>query len=174
MGESSMKVSLILVVVAFALLLSSSAVAQQTSITGTVTDVQGSVIPGAIVHLNAVGGGASLTSKSNADGIYVFPSVDATDYIVAAEFPSFATVKKEVSLLVGQVATVDFNLPLETATSTVEVTGEAATVSTTTSEVAGNIDPTQMKEVPLNGRNWLELSLLIPGVVKNDVDGNDP
>jgi len=169
-----MKVSLILAALVTALLWSPLALAQQTSITGTVTDAQGSVLPNATIHLNELGGGASLTSKSNAAGIYVFPSVEAADYVVLAEFTGFATVKKQVSPLVGQVVTVDFSLPVAATASTVEVTGEAIAISTTTSEVAGNIDPIQMKEVPLDGRNWLELALLIPGVVKNDVDGLDP
>jgi len=169
-----MKVSLILAALALVLFIPSCARAQQTSITGTVTDSQGGTLPNATVHLNAMGGGVSLTSKSNADGIYIFPSVEATDYIVEAEFTGFATVKKQLRILVGQVVTADFSLPIASATSSVEVTTEMATISTTTSEVAGNIDPIQMKEVPLNGRNWLELALLIPGVVKNDVDGLSP
>jgi len=169
-----MKVRLVLAVLAIMLFVSPALRAQQTSITGKVSDAQGGTLPGAVVHLNAVGGGVSLTSKSNADGIYIFPSVEAADYILETQFTGFATVKKQITILVGQVVTADFNLPIASATSSVEVTTEAASISTTTSEVAGNIDPIQMKEVPLNGRNWLELALLIPGVVKNDVDGLSP
>lgn len=170
-----MKVRLLfLMVVAMLFLPVSLAHAQQTSITGTVADAQGGVMPGAVVRLRPIGGGASLTSSSNQAGIYIFPSVPAMDYIVEAEFQGFATIKRQVTVLVGQVATVDFSMSLASAATTVEVTGEALAISTTTSEVAGNIDPIQMKEVPLNGRNWLELALLIPGVVKNDVDGLDP
>ena len=145
-----MKVRLVLAALATVLFFGTAARAQQTSITGRVTDAQGGTLPGAVVHLSAVGGGVSLTSKSNADGIYVFPSVEAADYILETDFTGFATTKKQVTVLVGQVVTADFALPIASATSSVEVTTEAASISTTTSEVAGNIDPIQMKEVPLN------------------------
>lgn len=169
-----MKFKLLLALLLPVFLFPVASVAQQTSITGTISDPQGGVLPNAVVRLSALGGGTSLVSKSNADGIYVFPSVEAADYILSAEFAGFATTKKQVSPLVGQVVTADLTLLPASAAANIEVTAEEVAISTTTSEVAGNIDPVQMKEVPLNGRNWLELSLLIPGVVKNDVDGLDP
>jgi len=148
--------------------------AQQTGLNGVVADTQGAVIVAATVHLQAAGGGVSLTTVSNASGHYSFPSIQAGDYIVSAEVPNFAKQEKRVSVLVGNIIPVDFSLSIASANSQVDVTTDPQMVSTTTSEIAGNIDPVQMKEVPLNGRNWLELSLLIPGIVKNDVAGNNP
>ena len=147
---------------------------QQTGLNGVVMDHQGGVLPGASIHLEVAGGGQSLTTVTNAQGHYSFPSILAGDYVVRAESQGFAIQEKRVSVLVGNIIPVDFSLPVASATSSVEVSTDPQLVSTTTSEIAGNIDPVQMEQVPLNGRNWLELSLLIPGIVKNDVAGNNP
>lgn len=163
----------LLLVVSF-FLSSSSVFAQQTGINGTIIDTQGAAIGGAAIHLNTVGGGLSLNTTSGADGRYSFPSIQAGEYIVRAEMPGFAKQEKRVSVLVGNVIPVDFALGIASTTSSVDVSTNAQQISTTTSEIAGNIDPVQMKEVPLNGRNWMELALLIPGITKNDVSGNNP
>ena len=149
-------------------------IAQQTGINGTVTDVQGAAIGGAVVRLNTVGGGLALNTTSNNDGRYSFPSIQAGEYIVYAEMSGFSKQEKRVSLLVGNVIPVDFSLGIASTASSVDVSTATQQISTTTSEIAGNIDPVQMKEVPLNGRNWMELALLIPGITKNDVSGNNP
>ncbi len=150
-----------------------SAFAQQTGINGVVTDVQGASVTGAKVHLQLAGGG-SFDTVTNARGSYTFPSIAAGDYVIRTQMDGFATLEKRISLLVGNLLPVDFTLTLASANTTVDVVTDPQQISTSTSEIAGNIDPVQMKEVPLNGRNWLELSLLIPGIVKNDVSGNNP
>lgn len=148
--------------------------AQQTGINGVVSDRQGAVIAQAAIHLRASGGGVALDTVSDASGHFNFPRIQAGDYVVRAEYSGFAPQEKHVGVLVGNIIPVDFSLGLADATSSVDVISDSQQISTTTSEIGGNIDPIQMKEVPLNGRNWLELSLLIPGIVKNDVSGNNP
>jgi hypothetical protein len=155
-------------------LFTKSMFAQQTSLAGMVMDTQGASIPNANVHLEEVGGGASFNTVSDAKGTYTFPSLRAADYKIRVEVPGFAITQRQVTILIGQSLSVDFSLPLATSMSTIEVTAGTSAISTTTSEVAGNVDPVQMKEVPLNGRNWLELALLLPGIAKNDVDSNSP
>jgi len=147
--------------------------AQQTSITGALTDQSGGTVPDAKVTVMQKGGtgNAMLTNKQ---GVFLFPSLQAGEYVVRAEAPGFAIVEKTVTLLVGQSAVVDMQLRPASVSATVEVREEAESVATTSSAVAGNIDPKQMKDVPVNGRNWMTLALMVPGITKNDVDNNSP
>lgn len=149
------------------------ALAQQTAIQGTVSDASGAILPDAIVKITPVNGGAPLSTISNGAGIYVFPSVPAAEYRVRAESPGFASAERSLQLLVGQSVTVDFSLKPASAASSVNVVEGVDTVETTSSQVGGNVDPNRMKNVPLNGRNWMELSLLVPGVTVNAI-GNTP
>src|SRR5207249_11939786 len=87
-----------------------------------------------------------------------------------AELTGFSTVVLErVELLVGQHATIPFTLKLAQVNETVTVAGESPLVDTTSSQIAGNVDRRQMEELPLQGRNWMELSKLVKGVTANDI-----
>jgi hypothetical protein len=76
---------------------------------------------------------------------------------------------KDIELLVGQNATIPFTLKLASVTETLTVIGETPLVDTTSAQVAGNVDRRQMEQLPLQGRNWMELSKLVKGVTANDV-----
>ena len=86
-----------------------------------------------------------------------------------AELTGFSTVViPQVELLVGQNATVPFVMKLADLNETLTVTGEAPLVDVASSQVAGNVDRRQMEAVPLQGRNWMELSMLVKGITTND------
>lgn len=146
---------------------------QQTSIQGTVTDESGAVIPQAIARLVPAGGGAAASTLTNASGLYVFPSIAAAEYKLRIEVPGFTPAERTITILVGQSASVDVQLKPANAVTTVDVMAETNLVESNTSQVGGNIDPSRMRDVPLNGRNWMELSLLVPGVTVNSI-GNTP
>ena len=74
---------------------------------------------------------------------------------ITIELPGFTTVTRTIDLLVNQQAVVNLQLSPSTVQETVTVTGEAPLIDTTTSQVGGNIDPRQMQDLPINGRNWL-------------------
>ena len=148
--------------------------AQQTSIIGTVTDQTGAVMVDARVRATPSGGGAGAATLTNARGAYQLPSLSAADYVVRIESPGFGTVEKTVTLLVGQTVEVNVQLRPAAVSSSVDVTLDVSPIETASSQVAGNIDAKQMQDVPLNGRNWMQLALLVPGITKNDVDGNSP
>jgi hypothetical protein len=150
-----------------------SAFAQQTAIQGTVQDATGAVVPQAIVRLTPVAGGASNTTLSNETGRYVFPLIPASSYKVRVEVPGFAPAEGTLNVLLGQSATLDFELRPATNATAVNVVAESGVVETTSSQVGGYVDPERMKNVPLNGRNWMELSLTVPGVTVNSI-GNTP
>src|SRR5262247_3911262 len=93
------------------------------------------------------------------------------NYRINAELTGFATVNRTTQMLVGQTGVVSFQMAPSTVQETVTVTGEAPLVNTATSGVGANIDPRQMSELPLNGRNWMDLSLLAPGARRNEANG---
>lgn len=146
---------------------------QETGFTGVVTDQQGGVIPGAKVEVKRTNGG-TFVATTDSHGVYVVPGVPAADYMVSATAPGFGAAVKSVLLLVGQLATVDLVLPVANAASTVVVEASSAlAIDTTGSAVAGNVTPRQVEDVPIDGRNYVELSALVPGIKANSF-GNTP
>src|SRR5262249_32231867 len=80
-----------------------------------------------------------------------------------------SVIVPQVELLVGQNATVPFVLKLASVSETLTIVAEAPLVDTSSSQVAGNVDRRQMEQLPLQGRNWMELSKLVKGVTANDI-----
>ena len=97
------------------------------------------------------------------------PAVRAGKYVLRFEIPGFVPAERTLTVLVGQVATVDVALQLASASTTVAVEAAAAAVDTSTSTVAGDVSPTEVSRVPLNGRNYLQLAMMVPGITSNDV-----
>jgi len=148
----------------------SSASAQDASIAGTVTDETKAVLPGATITVTNIETGAQTTAVSDERGQYRLVNVRPGKYRVQAELQGFANVLvPEVELLVGQNATVPFVMKLAQVTETVTITGESPLVDISSSQVAGNVDRRQMEQLPLQGRNWMELSKLVKGITANDV-----
>jgi hypothetical protein len=144
--------------------------AQEASIAGTVTDETKSVLPGATITATDLASGAQFTATANEKGEYRLPTVPPGTYKLQAELSGFSTVVlARVELLVGQHATIPFTLKLAQVSETVTVTGESPLVDIASSQVAGNVDRRQMEELPLQGRNWMELSKLVKGITANDV-----
>jgi len=143
---------------------------QQASVLGTVLDESKAVLPGVTVTATEGSSGRVYTGVTDERGEFRLPNVDPGRYKVQAELPGFATVTvPQIELLVGQNANVPFVLKVATLQETVTVTSEAALVDISSSRVAGNINRRQMAELPLQGRNWQELSLLIKGITANNV-----
>jgi carboxypeptidase family protein/TonB-dependent receptor-like protein len=98
-------------------------------------------------------------------------SVRIGNYRITAELAGFTTVNRSLQILVGQTTVVSFQMAPSIVQESVTVTAEAPLVDTATSTVGSNIDPRQMSELPLNGRNWMDLSLLAPGARRNETVG---
>ena len=143
---------------------------QQATILGTVVDESRAVVPGVTVTATEISSGRQHVAVTDVHGEYRLPNVDPGTYKVQAEITGFATVVvPAVELLVGQNASIPFVLKVATLEESLTVTGESPLVDTTSSQVAGNIDRRQMAELPLQGRNWQELSLLVKGITANNV-----
>jgi hypothetical protein len=145
--------------------------AQEAALTGTVTDSTGGVLPGVVVRATNQDTGNSFEAVSDATGVFRIAARIGI-YRVTAELSGFATVNKTgVQLLVGQTVTVPLQMAPATLSESVTVTGESPLIDTTSSTLGANIDPKQMQELPLNGRNWMDLALLAPGSRQNSSEG---
>jgi len=146
------------------------AFAQEVSVVGTVADESKSVLPGVTLTATHVASGRTYTYVTNERGEYRLLNLPAGQYTVQAELSGFSTVVlRDVELLVGQNATIPLTMKLAQVSETLTVLGESPLVDTTSSQVAGNVDRRQMEQLPLQGRNWMELSKLVKGVTANDV-----
>lgn len=147
-------------------LVSGAAIAQTFGeITGQVRDQSGSAIAGANITVLNTATNASRTSVSNDAGIYSFPSLVPGVYTVRAERAGFkiATANK-VELQVQQVARLDFDLQVGQVTETVEVVATAALLTSENATVGTVIENKRIVDLPLNGRNYLQLVALAPNV----------
>src|ERR1700682_2200756 len=130
-------------------------------ILGTIRDSQGAVIPNAPVSAKNVETGAERTTASDASGGFNIVSFPAGSYEGTVSAPGFQQeVRSGIALTVGASLRVDFTLNIGVAQQKVVVTGEAPQVDTTTSTMAGLVADTTIRELPLNGRDWLQLGAL--------------
>jgi hypothetical protein len=137
--------------------------AQEATLTGTVTDATGAVLPGVTVTAVNEATGNRFTGVTDERGVYRIPARVGV-YQITTELQGFTTVNRPgIQLLVGQTVTVDAQMAPSTVQETVTVTAEAPLLNVTTSSIGGNVDPRQVQELPVNGRNWMALALLAPG-----------
>src|SRR5215469_3400757 len=155
-------------------ILSATAWSQSTaSLSGTVTDPTGAVVPGAKVTVHSLGTGAVREFVTDAAGIYVVPSLQPGDYKVQATATGFGTFTVEkVNLDVDQKATVNMQLAVSSAGVTVQVSAAAMQIESETVTVGQVIDKSTVQNLPLNGRHFLDLTTLTPGGVVADTAGN--
>src|ERR1051326_5024874 len=135
-----------------------------STLRGTVTDSSGSVVPSATVAVKQVGTGFSRSVTTDAGGTYLIPALHPAVYVVTAEAKGFrVSTRKGITLLAD--ASVALNIQMEVGDAAQSVTVEAAAtqVDTVTGTQSQVINQTQMVELPLNGRNAAELSLLVAG-----------
>lgn len=141
--------------------------AQQTTgnISGRVLDPQGSALPGATVIARNPQTGFTRTVASDGEGIYRLSALPVGTYDLTVELPSFATVdRRGIIVNVGQTVELNFDLKLAQLSETLTVTGETPLVATTSSSVGGVVDVQNIESLPLNGRQFANLALTIPGV----------
>ena len=135
------------------------------SVLGSITDSSGAALPGADVQMRNTGTGISRSVTSDAQGRYRVQDLDVGTYDVQATKMGFSTVlQKGVTLTVGSQTVVDFSLPVGQSQQTVTVDAQVSQVETTSATVANLVDQKQIRELPLNGRNFEQLVLLAPGV----------
>ncbi|MGC2659252.1 MAG: carboxypeptidase-like regulatory domain-containing protein, partial [Bryobacteraceae bacterium] len=148
--------------------LAGGALAQTTSglITGTVTDSSGAVIPGARVELTNQATGVQRQATTDGSGYYSVPELQPGVYDVAVSKQGFAIEKMtNVHLEVNQSEALNFKMSVSASTQTVSVNADVTQINTTSATQAEVVGNTAIVELPLNGRQFNQLTLLTPGAV---------
>src|SRR5579872_2464581 len=147
--------------------------AATATITGTITDATGAAVPDAGVSAKNNGTGITRTTTSDNQGRYSLADLAIGDYDVQASKMGFRTlVKKNITLTVGSAPVADFQLPVGSAAETVNVEANVTQVETESATVSSLVGERQMRELPLNGRNFEQLILLAPGAVSYPAGGS--
>lgn len=134
-------------------------------IVGTVTDPSGSIVPGAKVTVTDQGTSHSRTTSTDAQGHYEFPFLPVATYAISVQAQGFQTSGvQSFPLNVDQVARVDVKLALGQTSENVKVEASAILMQTENASVGTVIDSTKVVDLPLNGRSFVQLALLTPGV----------
>lgn len=134
------------------------------SLNGRVTDQKSAVLVGAQVTVVSLAQGVTRTTTTNASGLFDIPDLPVGAYDVKIEDAGFAPrVVKSTAITAGHDSTVNAVLEVATAGTTVEVNATAASVDLTQSMLQGEITSKTIENIPLNGRNFLELAYLVPG-----------
>jgi hypothetical protein len=165
-----------LVVVAWLLPAGLAAQAVTGTILGLITDSTGAVMPGATVTLTNTGTGLVRVVNTDSNGEYTVPSLPTGTYSVKAELSGFKTMTRpDIPLGVDQRMRIDVKLEIGAVEESVTVTGTSPLVQTSSSELGTTVAEEQIKTLPLNGRNFVNLTRTVPGVVRGipgaNIDG---
>ena len=162
------RVVLLLFVFTLALSLSPALYGQASgSFSGTVLDKSGSAIAGATVTATSQGTGVSRQAKTDDAGHYLIPLLPVSIYTLRVEFQGFQTVEsKDLRLQVDEARELDFTMAPSTVTSQVEVSASAVAVETANPSLGQVITAQEVSQLPLNGRNFVQLATLTPGTTQ--------
>ncbi len=153
-------------ILAMVFLLSAGALSAQTfgEITGEVHDPAGAIVANVNVTATNSATNAVRNTVTNAAGVYSFPSLVPGNYQVKVEAPGFQLMRSAVELQVQQTARLDFSLVLGQATQLIEVSAAAVALTTEGATLGTVIQSKTITDLPLNGRNFLQLVSLSPNV----------
>ena len=136
------------------------------TISGTITDETQAVLPGVSITANNLDTGASREAVADDEGRYRLPNLALGTYQVEAALAGFQTsIRSGIELTVGREAVVNFDLRVGEITEEVMVTGDAPLVELTRAALTDLVDEAQIRDLPLNGRSFTDLTFLQPGVV---------
>jgi len=156
------------IAIAIGLLLSVVATFAQTttgSFQGTITDPSGAALPGVTITIVNNATGLTRTTVTNQSGNYDAALLPPGSYNLSVELPGFQKVQRSgVTLLINQSARIDFKMQLSSVQESVQVTAQAPLVDTTDSSMRQVVGEQQIVALPLNGRNFRDLGLIVPGV----------
>ncbi|SEF76083.1 Outer membrane receptor proteins, mostly Fe transport [Bryocella elongata] len=153
-----------------------AAAAQETvnnaSLTGRVTDATGAVIKSATVTVRASTTNSVSATTTDAAGRFRFPYLAVGQYEVVVHDDGFTDARRSLTLTIGAAFDLPIFLSVGTSTQSVSVNAEAPVLETDRSQVAGTISQNEVANLPYNGRNFLDLALLVPGVSPTNTAAN--
>lgn len=164
----------LLATLALVLTLCTGAFAQgnQGTVSGTTIDPSGAVLADSKVTATNTATGETFSVTSNADGLFVFPLLPVGPYKIEAAHDGFGTLHETVKVTVGAKIDLTMKLTVASASQTVQVLAEAPVVETTRSSESDTVGDAQIANLPTNGRNFLDFTLLTPGVVRDPRSGD--
>ena len=175
MGPYRKVLGLSIISMAVLILLAVPAIAQLPtgSILGVAKDSSGGVLPNVSVTVTNLDTGLKRVVMTGDDGYYRVPELPVGRYEVRAEHPGFKVeTRTGITLEVTQQAVINLDFQVGTAEQQVVVNAEAPMVNTQDATLGGTVNETKMTELPLNGRNYIDLALLQPGVDKDKNQNN--
>jgi hypothetical protein len=166
-------------IVAFGLAMLPVPIAAQAvtgTILGTITDATGGVMPGATVTVKHEGTGATRTVVTDSNGEFTAPGIPTGKYTLSAELSGFKTTSLSgIDVGVDQRVRINVKLEIGAVSENVTITGSSPLVQISSSELGTTVSEEQIKTLPLNGRNFVNLTRTVPGVVRGipgaNIDG---
>jgi outer membrane receptor protein involved in Fe transport len=141
------------------------------SVGGHVTDPQGATVSGAQVTARQTETNLTGEAVTGQDGRFRFPYLRVGPYEIVVRQAGFAEATRQLTLTAGAAFELPVSLAVETVAANVTVSGRATVLEAARSQIAGTILPAEIKNLPLNGRNFLDIALLVPGVSPPNVGG---
>src|SRR5262245_13166834 len=152
------------------------ALAQQTisyaSISGRVADPTDAVVPGAQVTVQHLETNVSSTMTADQEGRFRFPYLKSGQYEISASALGFSTTTRAVTLTLGAAFELPISLNVAAVQTDLNVTGEQPVLETARTQISGSVLQTEVNNLPVNGRNFLDIALLIPGVSPTNTASN--
>ncbi|HJU56307.1 MAG TPA: carboxypeptidase regulatory-like domain-containing protein [Pyrinomonadaceae bacterium] len=154
----------------------SSVLAQQTvtsaTLGGRVEDSAGAAVSGALVTVTNLDTNQTQTATSDAEGRYRFAYLPAGPYELAVEHAGFEPLREKLTLTLGQALDVPLKLSVAGVTGNVNITTDVPLIEAARTQVAETVLPREIDALPLNGRNYLDLALLVPAVSRTNTGSN--
>jgi len=146
--------------------------AQQTvtsaTLGGRVEDASGAILSGATVTITSLDTNQAQVTKSDDEGRYRFSYLPAGSYVLSVEHAGFATLQQQLTVTIGQALDVPLRLAVEGVTGSVQITADVPLIEAARTQVAETVLPREIDALPLNGRNYLDLALLVPAVSRTN------
>ncbi len=141
------------------------------SLGGRVVDTTGAGVPGARITARQIETNVTGATSSDREGRFRFSYLRVGPYEVSVQLQGFGTVTRRITLTVGAAFDLPVTLSVATVETSVTVEAETPVLEFARSQVAGTVSQAEVKALPMNGRNFLDLALLIPGVSPTNVGG---
>jgi hypothetical protein len=142
------------------------------SVSGRVTDASGAVVENARVRARQTETNITSATITDREGRFRFPYLRLGAYEITVAHPGFAPGTRSVTLTVGSAFEMPFLLSVAAEQTQLNVSGDAAVLEAARSQIAGTVTQTEVRNLPLNGRNFLDLALLVPGVSPTNTASN--
>jgi hypothetical protein len=139
------------------------------SVSGRVTDPQGAVVPGAQVSARETETNAIRETVTDHDGRFRFPYLKVGRYEITVRLQGFADATRALTLTIGSAFELPMTLRVGTLDTSVTVSADATVLEAARSQIAGTVSQIEVQNLPMNGRNFLDIALLVPGVSPTNV-----